>query len=80
MTPLPKNKITSAERGKRRAGNTPTLTLNAKTAKTPLHKEKMVGKLKMMLTPKKKVDEAEQKEKLAAKLSTKKAKKPKSSK
>lgn len=77
MTPLPKNKITRAERGKRRRGNTPTLTCNSKTAKTPLHKDKVVQKMKMLFKPVKKVDEQEQKAKLAEKLSTKKVKKSK---
>lgn len=75
MTPLPKNKITRAERGKRRAGNTPTLTRTTKTAKVPLHKDKVVASLKMMFKTTKKVDEQAQKTKLAEKLSTKKAKK-----
>lgn len=75
MTPLPKNKITRAERGKRRRGNTPVLTRNSKTAKVPLHKDKVVQKMKMMFKPAKKVDEQEQKAKLAEKLSTKKPKK-----
>lgn len=75
MTPLPKNKITRAERGKRRAGNTPTLTRNTKTTKVPLYKDKIVAKMKMMFKTEKKVDEQVQKTKLAEKLSTKKAKK-----
>ncbi len=75
MTPLPKNKITRAERGKRRRGNTPVVTRSLKVAKVPLHKAKVVAKMKMQLKPVKKVDEAEQKTKLAEKLSTKKAKK-----
>lgn len=75
MTPLPKNKITRAERGKRRSGNTPKLVRDTKVTKVPLNKAKVVAKMKMMFKPVKKVDEKEQKAKLAEKLSTKKAKK-----
>jgi len=75
MTPLPKNKITRAERGKRRRGNTPILTKNVKTAKNPLHKEKMVQKLMMILEPRPKVDESAAKKALAAKMMEKKGKK-----
>lgn len=39
MGALPKNKITRAERGKRRAGNTPSVKKDAKTARVPLHKK-----------------------------------------
>lgn len=42
MGALPKNKITSAERGKRRAGNTPTITKDTKVIKVPLHKRGLV--------------------------------------
>lgn len=38
MGALPKNKITRAERGKRRAGNTPSLKKDIHTTKAPLHK------------------------------------------
>ncbi|MBQ6437772.1 hypothetical protein IJJ12_00120 [bacterium] len=73
MTPLPKNKITRAERGKRRAGNTPKLLKkNAATAKIPLHKDKMVQKLRLILSPVKKMSETEAKSQLAAKMATKK--------
>ncbi len=41
MGALPKNKITRAERGKRRAGNTPTITKNVTVAKVPLHKRRL---------------------------------------
>lgn len=75
MTPLPKNKITRAERGKRRSGNTPKLTRNSQVAKVPLNKDKVVQKMKMMFKPVKKVDEQEQKAQLAQKLTTKRAKK-----
>jgi len=75
MTPLPKNKITRAERGKRRQGNTPKLTKNVKMAKAPLHKEKMAQKLLLILEPRPKVDEAVAKKELAAKMMTKRGKK-----
>jgi hypothetical protein len=39
MPAVPKNKITRAERGKRRAGNTPSLKKDAKTSRMPLHKK-----------------------------------------
>lgn len=77
MTPLPKNKITRAERGKRRAGNTPKLCRDSHTVKVPLHKDKVVARMKLMFKPTKKVDESQQKADLAAKLSQKKPKKPK---
>jgi hypothetical protein len=38
MAAQPKNKITRAERGKRRRGNTPTVTKDSKTAMMPRHK------------------------------------------
>lgn len=38
MGALPKNKITRAERGKRRAGNTPKLALDTNVTPIPLHK------------------------------------------
>lgn len=41
MGALPKNKITRAERGKRRAGNTPDVTRDIHTAKMPLHKQSL---------------------------------------
>ncbi len=75
MTPLPKNKITRAERGKRRSGNTPNLKLNAKKAKVPMHKNRIAQKIKLVLKPVKKVDESVQKKKLAEKMAGKKAKK-----
>ncbi len=43
MGALPKNKITSVERGKRRRGNTPTVTKDANVAKVPLHKQSLVN-------------------------------------
>ncbi len=76
MTPLPKNKITRAERGKRRQGNTPKLIKNIKTAKTPLHKEKIAQKLLMILAPRPSVDETAAKKALAEKMSKKGSKKP----
>ena len=44
MGAQPKNKITRVERGKRRAGNTPSLTRDAKVAKVPLHKKSLMKK------------------------------------
>lgn len=38
MGALPKNKITRAERGKRRAGNTPSLTMDTNVSSIPLYK------------------------------------------
>ena len=80
MTPLPKNKITRAERGKRRQGNTPKLTKNIKTAKTPLHKEKIAQKLLMILAPRPSVDETAAKKALAEKMMNKKGSKKPASK
>lgn len=42
MGAVPKNKITSSERGKRRAGNRPHLRKNPNHSKTPLHKRGLV--------------------------------------
>ena len=42
MAAQPKNKITRAERGKRRRGNTPTITKDSKHAIVPRHKQAMV--------------------------------------
>jgi hypothetical protein len=42
MAAQPKNKITRAERGKRRRGNTPTITKDSKHAMVPRHKASMV--------------------------------------
>ena len=39
MPAVPKNKITRRERGKRRAGNTPSLKRDIKISRTPLHKK-----------------------------------------
>lgn len=41
MGALPKNKITRAERGKRRAGNTPNLTKDINSNTVPLHKQSL---------------------------------------
>ncbi len=41
----PKNKITRAERGKRRAGNTPSLKKDHKIASVPLHKRGLVASI-----------------------------------
>jgi hypothetical protein len=78
MTPLPKNKITSVERGKRRHGNTPNLKRNVKKAKIPAYKNKIVQKLKLAIKPVKKADESKQRAELAAKMATKRPKKIKS--
>jgi hypothetical protein len=43
MGALPKNKITSVERGKRRRGNTPSLKKDANKASVPLHKRGLVA-------------------------------------
>lgn len=43
MGALPKNKITSAERGKRRRGNKPKLKKDSKKAQVPLHKRGLVA-------------------------------------
>lgn len=45
MGALPKNKITRAERGKRRRGNTPKLRKDAKVNAVPLHKQGFVAQL-----------------------------------
>ncbi|MCA9372830.1 hypothetical protein KC921_01875 [Candidatus Woesebacteria bacterium] len=45
MGALPKNKITRAERGKRRRGNTPKLVRDVNTTKTPLHKRGLVASI-----------------------------------
>lgn len=45
MGALPKNKITRVERGKRRRGNTPSLTKDAKTTTIPLHKRGLVAQM-----------------------------------
>ena len=75
MTPLPKNKITRAERGKRRQGNTPSLRCNVKKAPVPLYKSKLAQKIKLILTATLKVDQSAQKAKLADKLALKRGKK-----
>jgi hypothetical protein len=43
MGAVPKNKITRAERGKRRSGNTPDLKKDTKIARTPLHKRGLMA-------------------------------------
>ena len=45
MGALPKNKITRAERGKRRHGNTPKLLKQHTKAQTPLHKRGLVASI-----------------------------------
>lgn len=45
MGALPKNKITRAERGKRRKGNTPQLLKQSKKAQIPLHKRGLAASI-----------------------------------
>lgn len=45
MGAVPKNKITSVERGKRRAGNKPSLKKDIKCASTPAHKQGLVASI-----------------------------------
>lgn len=50
MGALPKNKITRVERGKRRSGNTPSLTKQVAHATVPLHKRGLVAQIKKSIT------------------------------
>lgn len=43
MGALPKNKITRAERGKRRRGNTPSLKKDPKVTAVPAHKKRFLA-------------------------------------
>lgn len=45
MGAVPKNKITRAERNKRRRGNKPIITKNLGQAKIPLHKKGLVAQI-----------------------------------
>lgn len=45
MGALPKNKITRAERGKRRKGNTPQLKTDTKQSKVPLYKRGLLSSI-----------------------------------
>jgi ribosomal protein L32 len=45
MGAVPKNKITKVERGKRRAGNKPSLKKDAKHAITPAYKQGLVASI-----------------------------------
>jgi hypothetical protein len=45
MGAQPKNKVTRAERGKRRRGNTPKLKRDTKVTSIPLHKQGFVAQL-----------------------------------
>lgn len=45
MGALPKNKITRAERGKRRAGNTPTITKDFRITSIPNNKKGIVNSI-----------------------------------
>lgn len=49
MGAQPKNKITRVERGKRRAGNTPSLTKDPRRTKAPLHKKSLLSKFEQFL-------------------------------
>lgn len=45
MAAVPKNKITSVERGKRRRGNTPKLLKNTRHNQAQLHKRGLVAQI-----------------------------------
>lgn len=45
MGALPKNKITRAERGKRRAGNTPSLKRDHRVVTVPMHKRGLANSI-----------------------------------
>lgn len=45
MGALPKNKITRAERGKRRSGNTPALKKQVSHTRVPAHKQGIVAQI-----------------------------------
>lgn len=45
MGAVPKNKITSVERGKRRKGNSPKLKADTNVKKAPLHKRGLVAQI-----------------------------------
>lgn len=49
MPALPKNKITSVERGKRRRGNTPQLKKNLAQSQAQLHKQGLLAQLRKSL-------------------------------
>ena len=51
MGAQPKNKISRAERGKRRAGNTPSLKKDAKKTSIPLHKQTLMKKFARAIAP-----------------------------
>jgi hypothetical protein len=46
MGALPKNKITRAERGKRRRGNTPSIKKDANVTAVPHHKRGLIAQVK----------------------------------
>lgn len=46
---VPKNKITSAQRGKRRQGNKPKITKDTNQASVPLHKRAMVAEFLQLM-------------------------------
>lgn len=50
MGALPKNKITSVERGKRRSGNSPTLTKQIAHSTVPLHKRGLVAQIRRSMS------------------------------
>lgn len=64
----PKNKITRAERGKRRAGNTPTLKRDHRVSSVPLHKRGLLASIlrKIGVTKGPAPEEAESDKKQAA--------------
>lgn len=53
MGAVPKNKITSVERGKRRAGNRPKLKRDVHVAKIPLHKRGLMASFSKLFSSKK---------------------------
>lgn len=73
MGALPKNKITRAERGKRRAGNTPTITKDFRITPVPNHKkgivDSMFAAIGLTNAQKNRADRAEEKTSRAAKKS-----------
>lgn len=69
MTPLPKNKITRAERGKRRAGNTPSLRRDANQAKLPRHKATFMATLDTFMNKKSSATKAAANQALSEKMS-----------
>jgi hypothetical protein len=77
MGAVPKNKITSIERGKRRSGNRPDLVKDLKFAKTPKHKRGLVAQMfkRMGLSLQAKSGKAQAKTSKSGKTKSKKSKK-----